>query len=366
MAYMQSLPTELISYIMSFVDSPKSLAALNQTCKQFKDIANEALYESAFIAYKREQPFKRALEAKPGRKNLVKELYVDCLAQKPRDDPIISACTYAHLYAEFPNLEELKLKSKYWYWNDRDCDRRDEIRVEDWVNWEWDQSNLASRFDRAGLQRPPETRIWTKLKSCILDFRELNGQGWLLDDLSPGIFLMASLEELTLLNCRLVPNDGAEIPHSPFRGQTPLRKLILSNTYTHHKAVENILSGPKALMHLTLDFWPDMMHPHTMAPESAISPDRELWMQILGQQKHSLERLVMSEQLCDELCEEENDFRDFAMLKRVEYDGMVYHVTDDEVDESEREQCFNLDGGWRYGMEYKIQRSEMYAIGLAG
>ena len=184
--------------------------------------------------------------------------------------------------------------------------------------WERDQDNLKERFRRAGLPIPVQERIWTKLRSCTLDFWELNKQGWYCT-FEPEVFLVASLEELTLRGCRFEDRDGTELLNSPYRGQTALRKLVLERSYIHHTALFNFLIAPIGLTHLTLGHDKGLRH-HAMGNQTVNSYDAEDYMAAFSHQKHSLQFLDLGDELLSEIEEGEFNFSTFPKLEDIEYD----------------------------------------------
>ena len=314
-----ALPVELLERIFSSVVSTKDLASLSQTCKLFHQLTDSHIYNSVLIVNGKAPSFAKAILGRPERKRLVKEVYYNDEIKKEKHAPGTSACTLAPLYASFSNLEVLSLCSGYWHWDDNDQDDAP-------VKWETDQDRLTELFDQAGLARPVTERVWTKLRSCTLDFQEMNGQGWYCS-FEPAIFLVASLEELTLRGCRFTDDDGDELLTSPYRGQTALRKLALERSYIHHTAVYNFLSAPKALTHLTFVHRETMWH-HEMGVQPRNSCHAKDYMPAFRQQKHSLQFLHLNEEWCDEVEEGTFDFRDFSALRRVEYDQYAYEKSD--------------------------------------
>lgn len=317
-----ALPVELLERIFSFVDSAKDLASLSQTCKFFEKLTDAHIYSSVLIINGKATSFAEAILARPERKKLVKELYYDDDISKREHASGTSACTYAPLYAEFVNLEVLSLHSGYWYWDDDD---------DHWcgapVKWATDQKRLNELFDQAGLARPIEERVWTKLRSCTLDLQEGNGQGWYCA-FEPAIFLVASLEELVLRGCRFTDEDGEKLLTSPYRGQTALQKLALERSYIHQTAAYNFLSTPKALTHLTLEHEQAFWH-HEMGEQPSSSELAEDWMPAFRQQEHSLQFLHMNDGWCDGVSEGTLDFRGFLALRKVEYDESSLLLDDD-------------------------------------
>ena len=319
---MSGLPVELLDRIISFIDQPKYLASLSQTCKFFQKLTDSHLYNSVLIVNGKATSFAEGVLARPKRKKLVKELYYDDGIKNGRDAPATSACTCAPLYAELANLEVLSLCSGYWHWDDDETPNRHGTPVK----WETDQDRLADIFDQAGLSKSIEERIWQKLRSCTLDLRERNGQGWYCS-FEPAIFLVASLEELTLRGCRFTDQDGEQLLTSPYRGQTALRKLALERSYIHHTAVYNFLSAPRALTHLTLAHEEHLRH-HEMGDQPSNSHRAEDYMAAFKQQQDSLQFLHLNEEWCDEVSEGTFDFRDFHALRKVEYDESGFLLND--------------------------------------
>jgi hypothetical protein len=319
---MSSLPVELLDRILSFIDSPKCLASLSQTCKLFQKLTDSHLYNSVLIVNGKATSFAEGILARPERKKFVKELYYDDEIKKRTDAPDTSACTCAPLYAEFANLEVLSLCSGYWHWDDDETHYRRDAPVK----WETDQDKLTDLFDQAGLSKPVEERIWQKLRSCTLDLWERNGQGWYCS-FEPAIFLVASLEELTLRGCRFTDEDGEQLLTSPYRGQTALRKLALERSYVHHTAVYNFLSAPKALTHLTLAHRENLWH-HEMGVQPSNSRRADDYMPAFKQQQDSLQFLHLNEEWCDEVSEGTFDFRNFSALLKVEYDESGFLLND--------------------------------------
>ena len=317
-ASLMNLPTELQEHIISFVQPSQPLASLNETCKKFHDLTRDSLYHSVLIVNGKAEAFAQAILSKPERKELVREVVVDCNIKKHEDDTDHSACTYAPLFAEFINLKILSLHSGYWHWDDPfDADYPDDSEYKKgWVRWETDQDKLTKSFENAGIAKPVEERIWQKLRSCTLDLTENNGQGWYCT-FEPAIFLVASLRELTLKGCRFTDRDGKDLLDSPFRGQTVLQKLNLERSYIHHKAVFNFLSAPKALTHLALAHDCSLWH-HEMGMQPSTSSKAQEYVDAFAQQRHSLTVLRFNEEMCDEIYDGTFDLRDFPALRKME------------------------------------------------
>ena len=333
MSPLLALPVELLNRIITFIDKPKSLASANQTCRLLQELTESPLYESVLIINNKASSFGTAILKNPERKALVKEVTVDCNIKKNASEKDRSACTQAPLFAEFSNLEVLSLSSGYWHWDDGESDG--ESDGDNRVAWATDQDNLGELFEQAGLSKPIEGRIWTKLRSCTLDFWERNGQGWYCT-FEPAIFLVAALEDLILRGCRFTDRDGEKMPNSPHCGQTALRKLTLERCYIHHTAVFNFLSAPKALKHLTLGHDQMLWH-HEMGDQPTTSDRAEDYMTAFNHQKHSLQYLYLGHELCPEIQEGEFDFSAFPKLEDVDFDREFWIWDDDKQCLQQRE-----------------------------
>lgn len=317
-----ALPVELLERIVSFTDSQKTLASLNRTSKLLQELTETYLYTSVVLKYGAPLYFAAAVSKCTRRKPFVKEVYVNCSLRND-DDEGGSACTYTPLFAEFPNLETLSLYSGYWHWDDTESDDPDRVL------WQTDQDRLTALFEKAGLSKPLDERIWTKLRSCTLDFWEMNGQGWYCT-FEPAVFLVASLEELTLRGCRFHDDDGKDLLTSPYRGQTTLKKLALEGSYIYHTAVFNFLTTPKALTHLTLAHKEGLWH-HEMGYQPSTSKRAQDYMDAFELHKNSLQYLCMNDEMCDEIREPDSmafDFADFAELKGIQYDRQTWILDD--------------------------------------
>jgi hypothetical protein len=319
MSPLLALPVELLNRIISFIAKPTSLTSLNQTCKLLQELTEGPLYKSVLLRNNRASNFATTISRNPERKALVKEITVFC-ERKPTEEWEVSACTQASLFAEFQNLEVLILSSGYLR------EDEDESRGEDRVLWATDQNNVVELFKQAGLSKPIDERIWTKLRSCSLHFLDLDGQGWPCI-FSPAIFLVASLENLTIGNCRFTDEDGKELLNSPHRGQTALRKLELEGCYIHHTAVFNFLCAPKALTHLTLDHEP-WVYDIGMGVQPTLSDRAEDYMEAFRQQTDSLQFLHIGNLLCREIVEGVFNFSTFPELKEVQYDDLVWFLNE--------------------------------------
>ena len=113
--------------------------------------------------------------------------------------------------------------------------------------------------------------------------------------LSPGIFLIPTLGELTLQNIRFRPMYGQHLLDSPHQRQTALRKLTLKECYIHDVALRGFLAMPKALTHLVIDHV-GMWYPIS-GPEDQGSPRVEPYMSGVELHKDSLEVFQFSESI---------------------------------------------------------------------
>ncbi|KAK3720114.1 hypothetical protein LTR37_003937 [Vermiconidia calcicola] len=309
------LPTELIELIIDFVASPRALAALKQTCSTFDRLTEARSYESVLIANSKGNAFFHAMHRKPERRKRVHELAVDYDLLESKEGPncsACSACVQASEFAELSRLEALKVRLGFW---DRDKDDADSHPVQ----WEHDQAQLSRLFGKAGLAVPLCMRTWQSLTvwwEGILDFHELGGEGPHLV-LEANIFLVASLQELTIRGCQFHQDDGSALINTPYRGHTALQRLHLEHSYIQDLALTRFLRMPRALTHLTL--YHDESFSAFETGWSMTSPTARYYMSALRLQKHSLQVLRMNHEFTWSMTEGAFDFTDFPSLELLEH-----------------------------------------------
>ena len=319
-----TLPIELIDRIISIIPSQQTLASISRTNQLFRKLTEPHLYESIILKPGAAPKLENAISHNHKRKDYVKEVHVD-YAHTDFNVPTLSACTHTPLYSTFPNIEVLNLDSAFWHWDDDERDGRDRVL------WNTDQNRLTSLFEQAGLSKPLQDRIWRKLKVVTLDFSERNGQGWYCP-FEPAIFLLASLEDLTLRGCRFWDQDGYDLLSSPYRGTTALKKLALERSYIYHTSVFNFLTMPKALTHLRLEHHRSFWH-HEMGDQPLTSNRAQDYMDAFKLHQHSMQSLYMNDEMCLEIDEGvkegELDFSGFTQLVNISFENELLWKLDD-------------------------------------
>jgi hypothetical protein len=167
-----SLPLELLEFIISYIDSPQTVASLNQTCKLLQQLTEDKLYTTVRVYNGKVRAFALAFSSRPDRKDRVREVHVDCEIPNPTCDlpqQYFSACEFVHVYSEFKHLEVLSLKSGYY-------SRLEDSDEEGFGKWKVGQDKLASLFAEASLAMPVVDRTWPKLRYCELLLNPLNIQ----------------------------------------------------------------------------------------------------------------------------------------------------------------------------------------------
>jgi hypothetical protein len=324
MSRFPTLPVEILDRIISFISNQQTLASLSRTNQLFRKLTEPHLYESITLKPGAAPTFESAISNDTKRKSYVKEVHVDYVNTAP-DAPTLSACTHAPLYSTFHNLEALNLYSGFWHWDDSEQDGRERVL------WDTDQNRLTSLFEQAGLSKPVEERIWTQLRVVTLDLYEQNGQGWYCP-FEPAIFLVPSLEELTLRGCRFWDGDGNDLLNSPYRGTTALKKLALERSYIYHTSLYNFLTMPKALTHLSLEHYQSFWH-HEMGNQPETSHRVQDYMNAFKLHQHSLQSLFMNGDMCSEIedgiKEREFDFSSFPELSEINFDEDILWMLDE-------------------------------------
>ena len=127
------LPVELLEHIIHLINSPKSVASLNQTCTKFRCLTEKTLYESVRVVNSRAESFAKAIAARLGRKELVRELT---------------------MVEEAFDMHELR---QHWH-----IDGSERLAFK----WPGHHGKFDEMLKCSGMSVPVEKRVWQNLRKC--------------------------------------------------------------------------------------------------------------------------------------------------------------------------------------------------------
>lgn len=239
---LESLPTELVLLVFQQIADTEALQATARTCKKFKQVVEICLY--SHVLFTRRASANRLLQlcrADPRRATYVQDLQ---LVYSTRDHDFQNSAPLDLCF--FPCLNSFVSESPF-------CNSHARIGAKSESVWQADMQAYLRAFEQASLlsSMPICAKPLGFLRSVTLHWTaSISSRFWKTTPLCP-IFLLPELQSLTV-SCIMIRVEDEDRDVSEFFRSTKLESLSFVESIVSPRALEQILSYPAALKHLTL------------------------------------------------------------------------------------------------------------------